>query len=247
LKGACTGAAALAGCPNNTNPAILPITTVDVDIADILSGANLGCGEGPNEILEYAAIVSLDNADAGDAGEPGGDADCTPNASGSVSGGVAACYAQLVFSNLPVSEDGGALPDGGSVNYKVRLFLYDNQTLKSAGGPGAIQAATLYNPNRKGGATLCDLPATWTANCTANEQNDIVVNAACPFRLTPGRPTDAGSEDAADAQADAPSEDAPSEDAPAGDATDENTVDAPADAPPADGGDAGAPTDATRG
>jgi hypothetical protein len=211
LTGACAGAVALAGCPNNTNPAILPITTVDVDIADILSGANLGCGEGVNDVFEYAAVVSLDDADAGDAGSDG---DCTPNATGSISGGYAACFSQLVFSNLPVSADGGALPDGGSVVYDVKLFLYNSETYNKIGGASALKAASLFDPGRDGGVTLCDLPSTWKTTCTANEQNDIAVNAAC-FKVE-----DAGSgHDATDAKADA---------------TDENPLDAPVDAPPDD-------------
>jgi hypothetical protein len=249
LTGACAGAAALAGCPDNTNPAILPITTVDVDIADILKGANLVCGTGDDDVFKYATVVTLVGSEAGAPDAEESDADiraaCTPNLTGAVSAGVSACFYPAVFSNLPLLADGGVLPDGGSVIYAVQVFLYNQKTYCSLQAdptcPAKDQKDKILSAIsvEGNGTTLCDLPYSWKATCIANEQNDIAVNAACTqIEAGIGAPVaDAGAEDGGTAaQADAG----------AADAADENSLDATGDAT-GDEADAGAPADATGG
>jgi hypothetical protein len=252
LLGACAGAAALAGCPSTTNPAILPITAVDIDIVDLLNNANLGCGAGTYDVYGYAAVVTLEDPDAGDlesadAGVAG--AGCSASATGSISTGFAACYTPAVFSNLPLLPDGGALPDGGSAIYKVQIFFYNLATYNAANDmndeKNAIAAALRVDA---GGdvMTLCELPYTWTTTCIANEQGNIAVNAACNLLVQGTDPPDAG---AAAPEPDARANDATEE--VTDDATEENAPDADLDAPPdapLDGDtDAGSASDATGG
>ncbi len=162
------------GCSGASSPAITPITAIDIDIADLLNSANLGCGEGAYDVYEYGVLVTLEY--------PGGgvvDTSCVSEATGVVAAGAFKCYANAVFGNLPSLPDGGALPDGGSASFRVQVFLYNYDTFERNGGMGPITAAVAYDAGTAD--TLCSpkLSPTWIATCTANEQGNIEVNAKC--------------------------------------------------------------------
>jgi hypothetical protein len=241
---ALAGTTAVVNCTNNQNPAILPITAVDIDISDLLSSANLGCGEGDFDVFEYATVVGLKDLDGGDpTGEGSSSCPADTIKAAPVFSGSSPCFANAVFSNLPGLPDGGALPDGGSVIYSVNVYFYNHKTFEKV--KGKIAEAT--NPdagetNPDGGenvtTSLCDIPATWMATCTADEQSNIPVNASCGrIGAAADAPVPDSGAGAADAKPDARTKDA----------TGENALDAPMDAPLDDDADAGAIDDATTG
>lgn len=238
----------LQGCSTSNSPPITPYTAVGVDIATLLNSANLGCGEGTYDVYWYGVVATLEyeggippagwveNASGG----------CLPNAIGTTSAGLYNCFANGILANLPSLPDGGALPDGGSAFFHVQIFFYNYATYQPE-MDGLTAAVTEYldaGANAPVPPSLCSksLPYTWTATCTATEQGNILVNAACPSGIVPGPDAphpDAGVEDAAtDARRDAHPEDAAEE--MASDATpstpEASLDDASGDAPEADGG-----------
>jgi hypothetical protein len=208
-----------------------------------LNAANLGCGEGPDDVYEYAAVVSLESPSGGVA-----NTGCAAVPNGVVAAGVFNCYTNAVFGNLPSLSDGGALPDGGTANFKVRVFLYNYDTFRdltfknSMGmelrGAAALTAAVTTS-DLPDADTLCGpkLRPTWQTSCTASEQGNIAVNALCGS-LVPG---DAGADaGATDSGGDARVKDSGKEGAP--DAGHDATLDAPTD-----GADTSLPGDASPG
>jgi len=104
------------------------------------------------------------------------------------------------------------------------------------------QIAEAANPDagENSATNLCNIPYTWMATCTADEQSNIPVNAQCNLIVAGAdAPVPDGGARAADAKPDARTKDATQ------DATEENRLDAPEDAPLDDAADAGALDDAT--
>ncbi len=246
------GLCALAsGCPATTNPAVLPITAVDTDIQQLLDQANLGCGTGPNQVYKYAVVLKYAAP-----GEPVTANDC-PFPSTDIAGGVYDCFAQGVFANLPLQDggllEGGVFPDGGSQNYSLWVYFYDYATYceiekdcekgGDKGIPGPIEEAVRPGAEAGSATPICKLKpfANWTTTCSANEQDNIVVNAACePISLGsgPSMSKDASRDVSKDREREAAMEgsagDAVSTDAPPADASEsggEAAGEAAADAP----------------
>ncbi len=237
---ACAFAATLASCSGNSNPAILPITTVDIDIADLLNGANLGCGgnkNDPYDVVQYATVLGLVDPDAGNTGSGG----CPPFATNTVFAGASACFAHAVFSNLPALPNGSALPDGGSVTYAVNVYFYNNKTYDKV--QDRVQAATSASGDSDA-STLCNIPSTWMTTCTAVEQGNIAVNASCGPIVQGADAPDAGG-DAMAQKPEASTKDATKEDAP--DVGSDAPVDGAGDAPIDGDTDAGVPSEASTG
>jgi hypothetical protein len=173
------------GCPATTNTGVLPITALEIDISDILSGADLGCGKGPNDVYKYAAIVQQD---------PNGNkmrvGDCELEP---LAGGTFDCFNKAVFGNLPLPYDGGALPDGGSATYSVQIYFFNYETWQRV-GPAKINQAV--SPLNGFGTPICGLDYNWATTCIGTETDMIAVNAACiPVTLGPAG-LDAGHHDA---------------------------------------------------
>ena len=148
-------AAGVAGCPSSsTATGYTPITGIEILSSSLVAG--YGCGEGPDQVYRYAAIVSY-AADAGGAG-----ALQVAN--------VFDCFVDGVFENLPAS-------DSGSQSFAIAVQAYNRASFPAslncgaAGGPcnaqdpGKIQAAAAL--------------ATWTTTCTATQQQGIPVLAVC--------------------------------------------------------------------
>jgi hypothetical protein len=190
---------ASAGCPDDTDTGYLPVTAIQVDIADLLNGANLTCGIGPGDVAMYAAIVNFQTSDPlrSDA-----QAEACTYPSGAppiLAGGVYPCYASGPFANLPLPNDGGALPDGSHVDYTVQILFFTQaqfaahqKEIESAIAPGTKEVS--------GDRGVCSLPFSWAASCTATEQNNIEVNTACPGGIVLG-PTPAGGDGGEDSGA----------------------------------------------
>jgi len=125
----CAGAAASAGCPNTSNTGLLPITAVNIDLAQLLDGANLTCGLGPGQVYQYAAIVNYQPTKATNGGGQPDPFDCgafpfSPPAL--LAGGAYPCFTTAPFANLPLPNDAGALPDGGSIGFTVQVYFFSN-------------------------------------------------------------------------------------------------------------------------
>jgi hypothetical protein len=238
---ACAGFAWLAGCPASTLLGIAPITGIDIPIATLLQDSSLGCGTGADDVFMYAVVVAYPVTPTPVAPPY----DQCPNAPGGsdkfIAGAVFPCFATATFGNLPeqeagaLTDSGGALPDGGTVDISVWVAFYNQETFKK--NEAAIYSAV--DPEAGVAGALCQLPATWTTTCIATETDNLDVNAACPSGLTLGTsppPPDAASDSG---PADAPAEDSALDagsDAPESDAAPEGghdgATDAPSDAPP---------------
>jgi hypothetical protein len=171
--------AILVGCPE-LNTGVLPYTGVDVDIGDLLSGANLSCGTGACDVYEYAGMVKDANFDLFDAGYvPINDCQfLTPDARSGrgVAGGVFPCYGLGTFGNLTL-PDGGFIPDAGSFTYSVLVYFFNYSTWTKY--KDQIQSAVQLYQKNPPGAAVCDLPWSYATTCTAIEVDNIIVNATC--------------------------------------------------------------------
>jgi hypothetical protein len=189
------GVVASAGCPDDTNTGYLPVTAIQVDITDLLNGANLTCGTGPGDVAMYAAVVNFQSSDTQPSGTPTQACTSPPGAPLILAGGLYPCYAAGPIANLPLPNDGGALPDGGHVDYAVQILMFTQaefaahqKEIEKAIAPGTKEIS--------GDGGVCSLPFSWAATCTATEQNNIEVNTACPGGVVLG-PTPAGGGDSA--------------------------------------------------
>jgi hypothetical protein len=187
----CAGAAASAGCPNTSNTGLLPITAVNIDLAQLLDGENLTCGPGPGDVVYYAAIVNYQPSKTTNGSGQPDPFDCgaypfnppgTPPAI-LLAGGAGYCYAAGTFANLPLPNDAGALPDGGSIGFTVQVYFFSNAALAANPDlPARItNAVTPANGLTAGNAcnALGGLPFSYATTCTAIEEDNIIVNAAC--------------------------------------------------------------------
>jgi hypothetical protein len=192
----CAGAAASAGCPNTSNTGLLPTTAVDIDFAQLLDGENLTCGPGPGDVVYYAAIVNYQPSKTTNGSDQPDPFDCgaypftLPTL---LAGGGGYCYAPGTFANLPLPNDAGALPDGGSIGITVQVYFFSNAALAANPDlPGRITSAvTPANGLTAGNAcnALGGLPFSYATTCTAIEEDNIVVNAACdPLECNPASP-----------------------------------------------------------
>jgi len=182
----CAGAAASAGCPSTSNTGLLPITSVNIDLAQLLDGANLTCGLGPGQVYQYAAIVNYQPTKTTNGGGQPDPFDCgafpfSPPAL--LAGGAYPCFTTGPFANLPLPNDAGALPDGGSIGFTVQVYFFSNAAfLADPDLPrriaSAVTPATGMTAENACNA-LAGLPFSYATSCTAIEEDNIVVNAAC--------------------------------------------------------------------
>ncbi len=217
------GGAMLWACTSGTTQPAIPPITA-ISISSERLARGIGCGVEPTQIYRYAAVVVDGNGVI-------------------VAATVSDCFADATFTMLSASAD-------GSFTYTLFVYAYD-KGLYDQNEPTILMAVDDANSNHVN--EFDPIPATWTTTCTATEQGNVEVLAACDPLTPTGNfvfedgGADAAMEDAADA-ADAPPEDAGpdappdgAEDAPdaAEDAADA-APDAPADEPPDGPVDAGA-------
>jgi hypothetical protein len=178
---------ASAGCPDVSNTGVLPVTGVEVDIADLLTGANLACGTGPGDVYKYAAIANLDVAGTDRAID---DCNVAP-----LAGGVFDCFSLGTLGNLPL-QDGGVVMDGGTVVYSVQIYFFTYDVYSPDAGDYATQIQNAVSPMNTSPPAICKLPYSWATTCTATEADDIKVNASCRPITSAAAVKDAGSRDA---------------------------------------------------
>ena len=167
----------LPACSNSDAGGITPLTGILV-LADTLTTGH-GCGTGPDEIFEYATIVSI------------------PENSGLfsgayVTGGTTPCYTNATFDNVCTYNTNS--------NYNITIYAFNqaewNQTLDPDGGSTVTDFLNTQNsvaaPAYDGGIPSCTdilkaatvVPqvngqAGWTTTCTAKQQQDAPVTALC--------------------------------------------------------------------
>lgn len=164
----------VAGCPAApTTSLYTPITGFVIDSEKLTAG--LGCGTGIGEVYKYAAVVTLED--------------------GTLVSGVFDCFTNGQFANLPTA-------DGGTANYPVAIYAYDQAAFPAVLGPCAYVGADAACPGESPTLVLrFAKAATWTASCTATQVQGISQVAVCT-PLAPGAPPpvgDAGASDAAEA------------------------------------------------
>jgi hypothetical protein len=146
---------AFAGCATNgPATAYTPITGIQISAADIVAGH--GCGGRIGQIYKYAAVVAYPT-DGGAASTP-------------LTSGVFDCFADGIFSNLPVL-------DGGYQLFDVSIYAYDQASF-----PAALDcpSSTVHCPGDDAGAVApWEAAANWTASCTASEYQGVTTIASC--------------------------------------------------------------------
>jgi hypothetical protein len=170
-------------CGSGNTTGITPLTGIVVRADDLAAG--YGCGTGPNQIYEYAVIVST--FQEGGAGAV------------FIAGGYAPCYADATYINLCASTS-------GSLAFNVQVFAFTEaqwnlkspQLLSPPPGPlydlesycqfdGGSQAAFNADVNLENLSSLYETNASFTASCVATQQENIEVVAVCST-LTPVPP-----------------------------------------------------------
>ncbi len=184
VKRAFFGLVALAsgafGCNSTITTLIYtPVTGIAIDTASLVSG--IGCGTGAGEVYKYAVVLSY----ASDAGAAGGDA----GGGNVVISSVFDCFADGLFSNLPVSP-------AGSTSFTLAVFAFDAATfppqLACSGAPGGPQGVRCPGDTPANVAPFESI-ANWTTTCTATQVVGVTVPAVCQ-PLVP-RTVDAGALD----------------------------------------------------
>ncbi|HEX8795313.1 MAG TPA: hypothetical protein VF765_30400 [Polyangiaceae bacterium] len=158
-------AAALVGCPNTAATSIYtPPTGIQIDSQQLVSG--IGCGPGPGQVYQYAAVVTQIT----DAGAP------------FVTSGVFDCFTSALFANLPS-------PDGGPTDYGIAIYAYNRAAFPSALA-GCDYARLSDNCAGDDAAVVrrFESQATWTTSCTATEYQGVPQVAVCGALV----PADAG-------------------------------------------------------
>lgn len=166
------GWGALEGCASNApTTSYTPITGIEIPSADIITGH--GCGTGsPSQVYKYAAVVAflppVDDAD-GVAVDAAG-----VTTAQLVTSGVFDCFADGVFSNLP-------LDDAGDSNFVVTIYAYNQcsfpQSLVCSSNAGT--ACPAEDPNFVTQSVAAQ-PSNWTTTCTATQTPGVTVIAYCP-------------------------------------------------------------------
>jgi hypothetical protein len=146
---------AIAGCTTSgLATAYTPITGIQIPAADVVAGH--GCGRGSGQVYKYAAVVAYP-VDGGVPGMP-------------LTSGVFDCFADGIFSNLPVI-------DGGPLVFDVSIYAYDKDSF-----PRALDCpqSVVPCPGDDASAILpWETAANWTAICTASQFQGITTVAAC--------------------------------------------------------------------
>ena len=161
-----TGGGALEGCETTApSTSYTPITGIELPSADIVAGH--GCGTGsPDQVYKYAAIVGY----AGDAGDGGTELDLT---AGIVTSGVFDCFADGIFSNLPLS-------DAGNSTYIIGIYAYNQCSFPPE--LACVQNASAACPTGDASVaqSVASQPANWTATCNATQIAGVTATAYCP-------------------------------------------------------------------
>ncbi len=158
-------AAALAGCPNTASTSIYtPPTGIQIDSQQLVAG--LGCGPGPGQVYQYAAVVTQ----VTDAGPP------------YVTSGVFECFTSALFANLPS-------PDGGPTEYGIAIYAYDRAAFPPAlAGCAYVPLSSKCAGDDAAVVSRFESQATWKTSCTATEYQGVPQVAVCGPLL----PTEAG-------------------------------------------------------
>jgi hypothetical protein len=167
-------------CGTGNSTGITPTTGIVVRADELVSG--YGCGTGPNQIYEYAVIVS--------SFAEGGAAPVF------IAGGAYPCYADATFINLCASTS-------GSLAFNVNVYAFTQaqwnlQSSKLQNPPladlesycqfdGGTQTAFNDTQVNLGDiTTLYQTVASYTEDCVGTQQENIEVEAVCPPQgLTP--------------------------------------------------------------
>ncbi|MDP9152551.1 MAG: hypothetical protein M3O36_21710 [Myxococcota bacterium] len=180
----------LVGCPSTATTSSSAIVTGIEILAETVAGGR-GCGKGPGQVYRYAAVVYHGATSDGSAAVPADGAAIASN--------LFECYADGLFSNLPVSDSGSAL-------YAVRVYAYGYAAFQQNAAVAALQCpASTRPPCPAENPALVTMPAVtgaadFTLDCTAIEQQGVPVLARCSETSSTLSPAEAGA-DADDATA----------------------------------------------
>jgi hypothetical protein len=141
---ACSGSGSTTGIP--------PITGIVIRAETLTTGR--GCGQGPDQLFKYAAIVY---------GYTEGPVDVKGSYRTAVTAGVYDCFADGTFVELPET--------GGSFTYRLEVFAYSEPAYNAA-------RATIEGAGTNGDAYRSANP-TWTTVCTATQQANVQALAVC--------------------------------------------------------------------
>ncbi len=157
-------------CGSGDTTGITPTTGIVVRADDLVAG--YGCGTGPNQIYQYAAVVST-VAEGG----------AQPLF---VAGGAYPCYADATFINLCASTSGSL-----TFNVEVYAFTQAQWAAVGAGLPAQLSiepsycnsdasvVPTLYEDGGQGLLARLESSASLVTTCTATQQENIEVEAVC--------------------------------------------------------------------
>jgi hypothetical protein len=151
----------------------LPVSGIVVHSADIVAGH--GCGTGPDQVYEYAALLSYKS---------------TP--SDYIASAVVPCYADAVFSSIP-SPDMDAGGGSTSLLLQVRIAAYNFASAPPALGcavAAQVGTAAIATPPCPGDVPDATAPIAlaapnWTTTCSAHQLTGVPVQAQC-CPLQPG-------------------------------------------------------------
>jgi hypothetical protein len=164
----------LPACSNSDAGGITPLTGILV-LSDTLTTGH-GCGTGPDQIFEYATIVSIPENSG-------------PFSGAYVTGGTTPCFTNATFDNVCTYNTNS--------NYDITIYAFNqtewNQTLDPDGGS---TVTAILNQNNGVAAPVDDAgcndrvqtttivpqvngQAGWTTTCTAKQQVDAPVTALC--------------------------------------------------------------------
>lgn len=156
-----TLAAPLACTSTSSSETIVPVTGITVRAETVTAGK--GCGRGATQVFKYGVVVFGRNP-------------ATNALDSFVAGNVYDCFADGTFLDLPAT--------GGSFQFGVAVYAYNEAAFRAAGGDAAVRAA-VQNP-----ATIAATNPTWSTKCDAS-QIELVESLAVCDPLEAGTPAPA--------------------------------------------------------
>jgi hypothetical protein len=170
-------AAGAAACTSSTATSIYtPVTGIQIPSATVVAG--YGCGTGAGQVYRYAAVISTSVNDAA--------------APSILASSVFPCFADGVFSNLPVTVS--------NQQFRIAIYAYNQASF-----PAALDCTSSPCPGDDAGAVASwSGSANWTTTCTGTEIGGVTALATCAGLQAPG---DNSSGPGADSGADGGGED----------------------------------------
>jgi len=152
------GAALLPACSGTSGTeSVAPVTGITVRAETVTAGK--GCGRGGTQVFKYGVVVLGRNP-------------ATNLLDAFVAGNVYDCFADGTFVDLPET--------GGSFQYGVAVYAYNEAAYRAAGGDGPVRAA-MRNPT-----TIAATNPTWSTKCDALQLELVQSLAVCdPLEPTP--------------------------------------------------------------